>query len=164
MISSCSDDQLPTTKQWRGDQLSALRGRGLHAETMDLRRGGRNLLELRLPASPDFQNGFASLVQFFPEGKALVARLEKELWRWVLGGGKATAPTPIIYDQYLCSGGQIHALLAGRVGGVWQRDPCGTGTPSLEEAVRGVAGRDLKAPGWRARSEGVGCAPSLGEG
>jgi fructose-1,6-bisphosphatase/inositol monophosphatase family enzyme len=105
--------ELPTTKQWRSDQLSAVRGRGLRTEAMDLVRGGRRPLELRPSASPDFRNGFASVVKFFPEGKALTARLEEELWRRVLGGGGA-APTPIFDDQYLCSGGQIYELLAGR--------------------------------------------------
>ena len=106
--------ELPTTKQWRSDQVSAVRGHGLRAEAVDLVRGGRRPLELRPSAAPEFANGFASLVKFFPEGKALTAHLEEELWRRVLGGGGGLAPTPIFDDQYLCSGGQIYELLAGR--------------------------------------------------
>ena len=106
--------ELPTTKQWRSDQVSAVRGGGLRAEAMDLVRGGRRELVLRPSASPDFRHGFSSVVKFFPEGKALTAQLEEELWRRVLGPGGAAAPSPIFDDQYLCSGGQIYELLAGR--------------------------------------------------
>ena len=105
--------ELPTTKQWRSDQLSAVRGQGLRAEALDLLRGGRRPLTLRPSQAPDFQHGFASLVKFFPEGKALTARLEEELWHRVLGSAEAAAPTPIFDDQYLCSGGQIYELLVG---------------------------------------------------
>ncbi len=106
--------ELPTLKQWRSDQVSAVRGGGLRAEAMDLVRGGRRPLELRPSQSGDFRHGFASVVKFFPEGKALTARFEEELWRRVLGTGAALAPTPLFDDQYLCSGGQIYELLAGR--------------------------------------------------
>lgn len=105
--------ELPTTKQWRADQVSAVRGRGLVAEALDLVRGGRAPLVLRPSTATDFAQGFASVVKFFPEGKALTARLEEELLRRLQTGG-AGAGSVVFDDQYLCSGGQVFELLAGR--------------------------------------------------
>lgn len=106
--------EIPTSKQWRGDQVSAVRGGGVRAEAFDLVRGGRAPLALRPSTANDFRHGFASVVKFFPEGKALTARVEEELWRRLAAAeGKAQASV-VFDDQYLCTGGQIYELLAGR--------------------------------------------------
>ncbi len=106
--------ELPTSKQWRCDQVSAVRGGGLRAEAVDLVRGGRRPIELRPSQATDFRHGFASVVKFFPEGKALTARIEEELWRRLGVAGGAAPASMVFDDQYLCSGGQIYELLAGR--------------------------------------------------
>ncbi len=104
--------ELPTSKQWRGDQLSAVRGRGVVAELHDLRTGRRQSLPLRPSKAKNFEHGFASIARFFPEGKALLATLEEELWKklGVLGknGGQL-----VFDDQYLSTGGQIYELVIG---------------------------------------------------
>jgi fructose-1,6-bisphosphatase/inositol monophosphatase family enzyme len=104
--------ELPTSKQWRGDQLSAVRGRGVVAEMHDLRTGKRQPLKLRPSKAKNFEHGFASIARFFPEGKALLATLEEELWRklGVLGknGGQL-----VFDDQYISTGGQIYELAVG---------------------------------------------------
>lgn len=104
--------ELPTSKQWRGDQLSAVRGRGVVAELHDLRTGRRQALALRPSRARNFEHGFASIARFFPEGKALLATLEEELWRklGVLGknGGQL-----VFDDQYISTGGQIYELAVG---------------------------------------------------
>jgi fructose-1,6-bisphosphatase/inositol monophosphatase family enzyme len=104
--------ELPTSKQWRGDQLSAVRGRGVVAELHDLRTGRRQALALRPSRARNFEHGFASIARFFPEGKALLAMLEEELWRklGVLGknGGQL-----VFDDQYISTGGQIYELAVG---------------------------------------------------
>ncbi len=106
--------EIPTTKQWRSDQASAVRGGGVRAEGCDLLRGGRAALALRPSTAVDFRHGFASLVKFFPEGKALTAHFEEELLRR-LGATAAGAGASMIFDdQYLSTGGQIYELLAGR--------------------------------------------------
>lgn len=108
--------ELPTTKQWRSDQVSAVRGDGIVSEAHDLIRGGRATLRLRPSAAAGFAHGFASVVKFFPEGKGLIATLEEELLRRVQNPEVATggAHSLVFDDQYLCSGGQIYELLAGR--------------------------------------------------
>lgn len=73
--------ELPTSKQDRADQMSAIRGRGVMAETHDLARGTRRRWSPRPSTATDFEHGFASIARFFPEGKTLLASVEEELWR-----------------------------------------------------------------------------------
>ncbi len=106
--------EIPTTKQWRADQVSGVRGRGVVAVARDLLRGGGPVaLELRPSAAGDLQHGFCSLVKFFPEGKALTARLEEMLLARLGETGRGAA-SPVFDDQYVCSGGQLYELMAGR--------------------------------------------------
>lgn len=106
--------ELPTSKQWRGDQLSAVRGRGIVAEGINaFKPSERFPVPVRPSAATDFRHGFASLVKFFPEGKALTAQIEETLWDQLLG--RTRTHTPVVFDdQYLCTGGQIYELLTGR--------------------------------------------------
>jgi hypothetical protein len=104
--------ELPTSKQDRADQISAVRGQGVHAETHDLVRDTRRSWRPRPSRAKSFEHGFASLARFFPEGKTLLAAVEEELWRelGVLGknGGQL-----VFDDQYICTGGQLFELIAG---------------------------------------------------
>lgn len=114
-IAAAAMTELPTTKQWRADQISAVRGggpAGVVAEGVNVLTGSRERLALRPSRATDFRHGFASFVRFFPEAKALTARLEEELWNRLVGLGRS--PTPLIFDdQYLSTGGQIYEILAG---------------------------------------------------
>jgi fructose-1,6-bisphosphatase/inositol monophosphatase family enzyme len=102
--------EIPTRKQWRADQLSAVRGRGLVAEGVDVRTGRREPVALRKSEAHDFRHGFASLAKFFPAGKIAMARLEEELWRTLYG----RMEWPVIFDdQYISTGGMFYELLAG---------------------------------------------------
>jgi hypothetical protein len=104
--------ELPTSKQDRADQLSSIRGRGVVAETHDLVQSTRRRWVPRPSTAKNFEHGFASLVRFFPEGKALLASVEEALWRelGLLGrnGGQL-----VFDDQYICTGGQLFELIAG---------------------------------------------------
>ena len=106
--------ELPTSKQWRADQISVVRGagrRGVVAEAVDVRTGERKKFVPRLSEAKDFRHGFASLARFFPEGKALTAQIEEELWRELYGGAQGS---PLVFDdQYISTGGQIYELLVG---------------------------------------------------
>jgi hypothetical protein len=99
--------ELPVGKQGLADQLSAVRGRGVKAERIDLRTGGRTKLKPGPSRATNLAHGFASFAKFFPPGKTWLAGREEKLWR-ALGAG-----IEIFDDQYLSSGGQIHELLAG---------------------------------------------------
>jgi fructose-1,6-bisphosphatase/inositol monophosphatase family enzyme len=107
--------ELPTTKQWASDQISGVRGcgpEGLIAERADVRDGSRSGLKLRPSRAVDFRQGFASIARFFPEGKALLARVEEGLWEALYGLGRNTSPL-VFDDQYMTTGGQVYELLVG---------------------------------------------------
>lgn len=108
--------ELPTSKQWRADQISAVRGagpRGVRAEWVDVRAGGaRGELTLKPSGARDFQHGFSSLARFFPDGKTLLASLEEALWAELHAGLPAGSPL-IFDDQYISTGGQLYEILAG---------------------------------------------------
>lgn len=107
--------ELPTTKQWRADQISAIawRGpRGVAARAYDVRARRWRRIVLRRSEAIGFEHGFASLVKFFPDGKALTAQIEEALWRELIA--KSGGGSPLIFDeQYISTGGQIYELLAG---------------------------------------------------
>jgi fructose-1,6-bisphosphatase/inositol monophosphatase family enzyme len=114
-ISVAAMTELPTSKQWRADQISAVRGcgaKGIVAESVDVRDGSRFRLPLRPSQAMDFQHGFASFARFFPEGKALTAQIEEDLWDELYGLGSTRSPL-VFDDQYICTGGQLYELLVG---------------------------------------------------
>jgi fructose-1,6-bisphosphatase/inositol monophosphatase family enzyme len=104
--------ELATSKMWRSDQLSAVRGRGVVARAFDLRYRRWTNLKPRPSRAKDFEHGFASIARFFPEGKSLLGRIEEDLWNelGILGkrGGQL-----VFDDQYISTGGQIYELLIG---------------------------------------------------
>jgi fructose-1,6-bisphosphatase/inositol monophosphatase family enzyme len=104
--------ELPTSKAGLADQLSAVRGCGVWSERVDLRTGRGRKLGLRPSPAPTVAHGFASLVKFFPEGKAWLATLEERLWR-ELKISAASGGQPVFEDQYLSTGGQLYSLIAG---------------------------------------------------
>ena len=107
--------ELPTSKQWRADQLSAVRGAGpggIVTESVSVLTGERQPLAVCPSQATDFRHGFASLVKFFPEGKALTAQIEEAMWDQLHGRGRSDLPH-VFDDQYLSTGGQIYELLVG---------------------------------------------------
>ncbi len=104
--------ELPTTKHGFADQLSAIAGRGVRAETLDLRRRTRRRWRPRPSRARDFEHGFASLARFFPEGKALLGAVEEDLWR-ALGLHGKDGGQRVFDDQYICTGGQLAELIVG---------------------------------------------------
>ncbi len=104
--------EIPTSKQGRSDQLSAVRGSGVRGESIDLRTRRRTALRVSPSRARDCRGGFASIARFFPEGLTLQARIEEELWAELYGVGKMA--TPLVFgDQYLSTGGQLHELIVG---------------------------------------------------
>lgn len=104
--------ELSTSKMWRSDQLSAVRGQGVKARSFDLRDRKWSKLKLQPSRATNFEHGFASIARFFPEGKELLGRVEESLWRelGILGkrGGQL-----VFDDQYISTGGQVYELLIG---------------------------------------------------
>jgi fructose-1,6-bisphosphatase/inositol monophosphatase family enzyme len=109
--------EVPTSRQWRSDQVSAIRGcgpSGIVATAMDVRFPARRgwKFKLRPSQATNCLHGFASLVRFFPEGKALTASIEESLWN-ILHGSGTRGSIPIFEDQNITTGGQLYGLMAG---------------------------------------------------
>lgn len=104
--------EIPVTKQWRADQISATVGGDLIATARDLRGGGIVSIRPEPSQATDFSHGFSSLVKFFPEGRTLTAQIEERLWDELIGLNRSLSPQ-IFDDQYLSTGGQFHELIAG---------------------------------------------------
>ncbi len=104
--------ELPTSKQWRADQLSAVKGEGVVAQAVNVLSGRRQRIAVAPSTAKDCRGGFAAISRFFPEGKALAAELEERLWQELYGEGGAASPL-VFDDQYICSGGQLAELIAG---------------------------------------------------
>ena len=114
-LATAAMTELPTTKQWRADQLSAVRGRGpagIVAQSVNVLTGERRPLAVRPSRATDVQHGFASLAMFFPDGMALTAQIVQAVWDRLQGGGRG-ATAHVFDDQYLSTGGQIYELLTG---------------------------------------------------
>ena len=104
--------ELPTSKQWRADQLSAIRGGGVIAEGVDIFTGERVPLRLQPSQATHCKHGFSAIVRYFPEGRALTAQIDEKLWDTLYGLGSTTSPL-IFDDQYISTGGQFYELLVG---------------------------------------------------
>lgn len=112
-ISVAAMTELPTSKAGWTDQFSAVRGRGIHAERIELRTDRRRRWAPRPSRASDLTHGFASFAKFLPEGKAWLAAVEEKLWTALTPAG-AAGSRQIFDDQYLSTGGQLAELIAGR--------------------------------------------------
>jgi hypothetical protein len=104
--------ELPTTKQWRADRFSAIRGRGVQADSVNLLT--RESLPLRVQPSraERMLHGYGYISRFLPAGKALTATLEERVWE-LLYGAETGNEIVIFEDQYISTGGQFYELLSG---------------------------------------------------
>jgi hypothetical protein len=105
--------ELPTTRAWRSDCLSAIRGHNVQAECTNIFTLETTSTKLQPSTALDTIHGFASIARFFPSGKALTAALEEHLWR-SLYPEQAGREFMIFDDQYISTGGQFYELLSGR--------------------------------------------------
>ncbi len=104
--------EIPTSKQWRADQLSAATDGPLVASAFDLKAGGCHPLDPRPSAATSFAHGFSSLVKYFPEGRTLTAQIEERLWDELIGLNSSPSPT-VFDDQYICTAGQFYEMICG---------------------------------------------------
>lgn len=104
--------ELPTSKMWRADQISGVRGAGIKSSSFNLLTRKSQKLVVRPSQATDFKHGFSSIARFFPEGKALLAQFEEDIWDELYGLGSTASPM-IFDDQYIATGGQLYELLIG---------------------------------------------------
>jgi len=105
--------EIPTTRQWRADQLSAIHGGGMFASAFDVRDGfSQAPVELQPSDASDVRHAFGTICRFFPAGCTLLAQIEEQLWEALYGD--SSDGTPLVFnDQYISTGGQFYELLSG---------------------------------------------------
>ncbi len=105
--------EVPTTRQWRADQVSAIRGGGVRSIAIDVRNDfTQTEIELQPSDASDVKHAFGTISRFFPAGSTLLAQIEEELWDKLYA--EDSKGTPLVFnDQYIASGGQFYELLAG---------------------------------------------------
>jgi fructose-1,6-bisphosphatase/inositol monophosphatase family enzyme len=103
---------LPTSREWRSDQLSAIRGRGLVCTAHDVRTGTSAPIQFHPSRATDCRHGFASVVRFFPDGLGILGELEERLWKQLYPDAPGGSPL-VFNDQYITTGGQLMELIAG---------------------------------------------------
>jgi hypothetical protein len=104
--------EIPTTKQFRADVLSAIKGSGAQAVGVDVIQGKQVPIQLSPSRSQTIEHGFAMISRFFQGGKDILAKIEEELVECLIGpieSGKAR----LFEDQYICTGGQFYELMVG---------------------------------------------------
>jgi len=105
--------ELPPSRAWRSDQISAIRGTGASCKAFDVRNPSSAYFTLSPSTAIDCRHGFASVTRFFPDGLELLGRLEETLWKRLYPDAVGGSPR-VFNDQYLTTGGQLHELLSGR--------------------------------------------------
>jgi len=105
--------EIPTTRQWRADQVSAIRGGGVTGVAIDVRHEfSTQPLELKPSTAAEVRHAFGSICRFFPAGLTLLSQVEEALWDRLYG--QPDSPSPLVFnDQYISTGGQFYEILAG---------------------------------------------------
>ena len=104
--------EIPTSKQWRSDQLSATVDGPLIGSARDIRCDSIRPLVATPSTAAGFAHGFSSFVKFFPEGRTLTAQIEERIWDELIGLNSSPSPT-VFDDQYISTGGQFYEVIAG---------------------------------------------------
>lgn len=105
--------EIPLVKQHLSDAVWAVAGQGLGAVRHNRLTGEERPLRLQPSRATTVAHGFANISRFFPGARAELAAIDEEIILGALGPvrpGKAHC----FEDQYICSGGQLYALMSGQ--------------------------------------------------
>jgi hypothetical protein len=104
--------EIPLLKQHLCDQLWAVRGRGVQARRVDRFTGEPEPLALEPSRAATIEHGFASITRFFPGARDVLAAVDDDVARELLGPGEP-GKAASFEDQYASTGGQLYELMAG---------------------------------------------------
>lgn len=105
--------EIPTTRQWRADQVSAITGKGVEAHAIEIRNEFQSQpIELSPSQADTVDHAFATIARYFPLGSTLLSEIEEALWREHMPNQTGDIPT-IFNDHYISTGGQFYEMLAG---------------------------------------------------
>jgi fructose-1,6-bisphosphatase/inositol monophosphatase family enzyme len=104
--------EIPLVKQHLSDMAWAFRGQGAWAERYNRVTGEKTPLTLKPSSANTISQGFAGISRFFPGAREVLAEIDEEVVRAVLGKPEA-GKAQCFEDQYICSGGQLYELMSG---------------------------------------------------
>ena len=104
--------EIPLVKQHLSDTLWAFRGEGANAERYNRLTGEMTELDLKPSSATSIEQGFAMISRFFPGARDVLAEIDEEIIRAVLGKPKL-GKAQCFEDQYISTGGQLYELMAG---------------------------------------------------
>ncbi|MCP4415547.1 MAG: inositol monophosphatase, partial [Chloroflexi bacterium] len=105
--------EIPLVKQHLSDALWAVRGKGVEAVRFNRLTNREVPIQIRPSRADSIAHGFATVSRFFPGAREALAAIDEEIVLGALGPvqpGKAHC----FEDQYICTGGQLYELMAGR--------------------------------------------------
>jgi hypothetical protein len=105
--------ELPTTRQNISDVIWAIAGESAQAERHDIVRDTQVALPILPSGARDLRHGFASVTNFFPGGKPLIAELDEAIMHRAMDGWNPEK-AEVYSDQYICTGGQLAEVMLGR--------------------------------------------------
>jgi fructose-1,6-bisphosphatase/inositol monophosphatase family enzyme len=104
--------EIPLVKQHLSDIIWVYRGKGIEAQRYNRLSGEYQSINLRPSGAHTIEHGFAMIARFFPGARDVLAQIDEEIVRNILGDvqpGKAHC----FEDQYLSTGGQLYELMSG---------------------------------------------------
>lgn len=104
--------EIPLVKQHLSDTIWAEKGRGVKAERFNRITGEKTNLPVKPSSSATIAHGFASISRFIPGVGVEGVEIYEEIVRGALGEVQ-TGKAQCFEDQYICTGGQLHGLMAG---------------------------------------------------
>jgi len=104
--------EIPTIKQYLSDTVYAFRGNGVEARRYNRLKGEYRFVTLRPSSARSIKHGFAMISRFFNGARDVLAQIDEEIIRNILGNVKSDKAV-CFEDQYLSSGGQIYELISG---------------------------------------------------
>lgn len=105
--------ELPTTRAWRADQFSGVRGGEFVGETLNVLTGDRTPFAPTPYDGTSLHHGFSAFATPFPAGKRATGAIAEAFYSRLESEPLHTLP--IFDDQYLSTGGQFHDLMTGRL-------------------------------------------------
>lgn len=104
--------EIPIVKQHLSDIVSSHKGKGIEAHRYNRITGESQSINLQPSSAQSIKHGFAMIARFFHGARDVLAQIDEELIRNILGKGQS-GKALCFEDQYLSTGGQIYELISG---------------------------------------------------
>ena len=111
-IEAAVQTEIPVEKQYLADVIWAVRGEDVEAERWNRLTDERTPLSLSPSRAATLAHGFAMVARFFPGQRDVLAAIDDEIIRTVMGPPQPDKAV-CFEDQYVSTAGQLYGLMAG---------------------------------------------------